>query len=169
MSESSSAWISSERSGVSRCAEPSMCELEGDAVLVELAELRQRHHLEAAGVGQDRPRPVGEGVQAAERRHPLGARPQHQVIGVAEDDVGAGRPHLIQVIAFTVPAVPTGMKAGVRTTPRGSVDRAGPRRAVGRVDAEGRRRGVIAPRLRIEQARIAIRIEPVAAARSHGA
>ena len=38
-------------------------------------------------------RPVHERVQAAKRRDALGARPQHQVIGVAEQDVGAGRAH----------------------------------------------------------------------------
>ena len=66
---------------------------ERDAALVELAQLRQRHHLEPARVGQDRVRPVHERVQAAQRRDALGARPQHQVIGVAEQDVGAGRAH----------------------------------------------------------------------------
>ena len=52
-------------------------------------------------------------------RDPLGAGAQHQVIGVAEQDVGAGGLHLLGVSALTVPAVPTGMKAGVRMSPRG--------------------------------------------------
>ena len=47
------------------------------------------HHLVAAAVGQDRPLPAHEPVQPAELRDPLRARTQHQMIGVAEDDVGA--------------------------------------------------------------------------------
>ena len=64
---------------------------EGDALLLDFAQGRKRHHLEAAGIGQDRMRPAHETVQPAERRDPLGRRPQHQVIGVGEHDVGAGR------------------------------------------------------------------------------
>ena len=45
--------------------------------------------------------------------------PKHQMIGVAEDDVGARRAHLSGFIALTVAAVPTGMNAGVRISPRG--------------------------------------------------
>jgi hypothetical protein len=40
------------------------------------------------------------------------------VVGVAEDDVGAGGAHVGGFIALTVAAVPTGMKAGVRISPR---------------------------------------------------
>ena len=40
--------------------------LEGDALLGDLPEFGQRHDLEAAGVGQDRPGPVHEAVQAAQ-------------------------------------------------------------------------------------------------------
>jgi len=66
---------------------------EGYRLLVDLAQFRERHDLETAGIGKDRVRPVHEPVQPAERRDPLGARPQHQVIGVAEHDVGAGGAH----------------------------------------------------------------------------
>ena len=55
-----------------RIGRPVDMRLEGDAGLVELAELRQRHHLEAAGIGQDRPRPVAE--RCAGRRAPRPAR-----------------------------------------------------------------------------------------------
>ena len=64
--------------------------LENDAPLVDAPELRQRHHLVAAGIGEDRLLPMHELVQAAELGDALGAGPQHQVIGVGEDDVGAG-------------------------------------------------------------------------------
>ena len=80
------------RSGVSETHRAVEMGAEHHAVLVELAQAGERHHLEAAGVGEDRMRPADESVQAAERRDPLRARPQHQVIGVAEHDVGAGAP-----------------------------------------------------------------------------
>jgi hypothetical protein len=59
-------------------------------MLLDPSQRRQRHHLEAAGIGEDRQRPVHEGVQAAEGRDALGAGPQHQMIGVAEHNLGAG-------------------------------------------------------------------------------
>ena len=70
--------------------------LEDHALLVELPQAGQRHHLKAAAVGQDRARPGHEGVQAAQPRDPLGARAQHQVIGVGEDHLGAGGRHLVR-------------------------------------------------------------------------
>jgi hypothetical protein len=74
---------------------------EGHALLlVDLPELRQRHDLETTGVGQDRAIPVHELVQTAERRDPLGARPQHQVIRIAEQDFRAGRAHLFGLQPF---------------------------------------------------------------------
>ena len=115
---SSRCWISTERAGVRRWLDAVEMRLEGHAVGVELAQLRQRHDLEAAGIRQDRSGPVHEAVQSAEPRDAFRAGPQHQVVGVAEHDARrrwrAPRP---TVIAFTVPAVPTGMKAGVGTSP----------------------------------------------------
>ncbi len=69
--------------------------LEGHPVLADLGDLGQRHHLEAAAVGQDRPLPAHQVMQAAQPLHPLGPGPEHQVIGVAEQDVGPGLAHLI--------------------------------------------------------------------------
>ena len=91
MSEPSRPWISIERSGVMRCVEPSICDWKVTPFSSILRRAGERHHLEAAGIGEDRMRPVHEVVQAAEPRDALGAGPQHQVIGVAEDDVGAER------------------------------------------------------------------------------
>ena len=68
---------------------------ERDALIAELAQLRQRHDLEPAGIGEDRVRPVHEAVQSAERRDPLGARTQHQVVGIAKDDIAACGPDLL--------------------------------------------------------------------------
>ena len=73
---------------------------EGDALLRDLAQRRQRHHLEAAGIGEDRIRPAHERVQPAERGDPLGGRPQHQVIGIAEQNLGAGGAHVVMMHAL---------------------------------------------------------------------
>ena len=86
-----------ERSGVSTWVEPSICDWKVTPVSSILRRLRQRHDLEAAGIGEDRIGPVHELVQPAELRHPLRAGPQHEVIGVAEHHVGAERLHLIGI------------------------------------------------------------------------
>ena len=83
------------RSGVSSTRGAVDMRLEGDAMLVDAPELRQRHDLVAAGIGEDRSVPMHELVQAAEPGDALGAGPQHQMIGVGEDDVGAGRAHVL--------------------------------------------------------------------------
>ncbi|MNT34611.1 hypothetical protein D3C72_1706050 [compost metagenome] len=70
---------------------------EGYALLGQLAELGQRHDLEAAAIGEDRPLPIHEVMQPAQACHPLGARPQHQVIGIAEQDICASLPHLVRI------------------------------------------------------------------------
>ena len=67
---------------------------ERDAALLDLAQVGERHDLEAPGVGQDGMRPAHELVQAAERRDPFRAGPQHQVIGVREHNVGARGAHV---------------------------------------------------------------------------
>jgi hypothetical protein len=70
--------------------------LEAHALFADLAQRRQGHHLKAAGVGQDRPLPIHEFVQAPQPRNALGAWPQHQVIGVAQQDIGAGLAHTLR-------------------------------------------------------------------------
>ena len=47
--------------------------LEAHPLLAHLPQVGEAHHLIAAAVGQDRPVPAHEGVQAAEPRDPLGA------------------------------------------------------------------------------------------------
>ena len=54
-----------------------------------MAQLGQAEHLEPAAVGQDRPLPTREAVQAAERGHRLVPGAQMQVVGVAEHDLRA--------------------------------------------------------------------------------
>ena len=55
----------------------------------ELSHLREREHLESAGVREDGPIPSHEPVEPAHGGDGLGARPQHEVVGVAEYHRGA--------------------------------------------------------------------------------
>ena len=94
MSEPSSRWISIDRSGVSSWREPSMCDWKvtpSSVTLRSLARLITWKPPESVRIGRcqfmNRCRPPSA-------RDPLGAGPQHQVVGVAEDDVGAGRAHV---------------------------------------------------------------------------
>jgi hypothetical protein len=89
MSEFSERWICIEISGDRNSLRTVDRRGELDALFRDLAHRAQRKHLEAAGVGQDRPIPAHEAVQAAELVHDLGARAQPQVEGVAEDDLRA--------------------------------------------------------------------------------
>ncbi len=74
---------------------------EGDALLVDAGDrVAQREDLEAAGVGQDRPVPAHERVQAAELRDQVGAGAEMQVVRVAEQDLRPGRAHLVGVQAL---------------------------------------------------------------------
>jgi hypothetical protein len=72
----------------------------GHALVLDLAQLRERHDLEATGIGQNGARPAHECVQPAERRDALGTRPQHEVIGIGKDNVSAGCTHRIRRQAF---------------------------------------------------------------------
>jgi hypothetical protein len=60
---------------------------ERDAVFSDLAQVAERKHLEAAGVGQDRLLPAHETVQAAVRADRFEARAQPEVKRIAEDDL----------------------------------------------------------------------------------
>ena len=60
-----------------------------DARIRDLAQRREAEDLIAAAVGEDRPVPAHEAVQAAELADELRARPQGQVVGVGEDDLCA--------------------------------------------------------------------------------
>ena len=71
--------------------------LELGSLLGDAADLGEAHDLEPARVGEDRPVPAHEPVQPAEAGDALRARAQHQVIGVGENDVGAGGLHLLGI------------------------------------------------------------------------
>ena len=63
---------------------------EAGAILVHGAFARKGKNLEAAGVGQHGPVPVHEAVDAAEFFKHRRTGPKKQVIGVGEEDAGAG-------------------------------------------------------------------------------
>jgi hypothetical protein len=60
--------------------------LEVNALLRHLASLCEAEHLEAAAVGQNRPRPTDEPMQPSETTDQLVAGAQQQMIGVGKDD-----------------------------------------------------------------------------------
>ena len=66
-----------------------------DALLGELAQLGQTPYLKPAGVSQDRTIPMHEIVQIAVGRDDVGARAQHEVEGVTQDDL---RAHVTQFV-----------------------------------------------------------------------
>ncbi len=70
---------------------------ESHTVFVKLAELRERHDLKAAGIGQNRTFPAAEFMQTTKTSNAFRTRTQHQMIGVAENDVGAQILHLIHI------------------------------------------------------------------------
>ncbi len=70
--------------------------LELDTFFADLAQGRQRHHLEATRIRQDGPLPVHEFVQPAQLRNALCARSQHEVIGVAQQNIGTGGTHALR-------------------------------------------------------------------------
>ena len=138
MSEPSRSWISIERSGVRIWRDPSMCDWKVTPFSSSLRSLRERHDLEAAGIGEDRIGPVHELVQPAERRDALGARAQHQMIDIAEHDVGAQRLHLLGVHRLDRRRRADRHEGGRADRPARHRDHAQPRGAVRFLDGEGK-------------------------------
>ena len=62
--------------------------LEGDAVIVDLAGLREREDLKAAGIGEHGRRPLHELMQTAHITDEFIAGPQIEVVGIAQDERG---------------------------------------------------------------------------------
>src|SRR6185295_13013542 len=60
--------------------------LEGDAAVIESAQAPQAPDLKPAAVGEDRPAPAGEGVEAAQALDHVDAGPQRQMVEVRELD-----------------------------------------------------------------------------------
>ena len=86
MSAPSASWTSIACSGVKRWIDPSRWLRNVTPSSSTTRRSPERHDLEAARVGQDRPVPGHEPVQAAEPLDPLVARPQVEVVRVGQDD-----------------------------------------------------------------------------------
>ncbi len=110
--------------------------LKGDAVLIELTQLGQRHDLETAGIRQDRKGPSHEVVQAAKPRDALGARAQHQMINIAEQNIGARRAHIFNEHRFHCRRCPDRHESGRADDAARRIDLAPARGPVGRPDHE---------------------------------
>ena len=90
-------WISIERSGDSMCREPSRCDWNAapsSVIFLILPRLMTWKPPESVRIGPSQRMNL---CRPPSLRDALGARPQHQMIGVAEDDVGAGVAHLLRV------------------------------------------------------------------------
>ena len=68
---------------------------EGDPLLGDVAELRERKDLKPAAVGEDGPVPVEEAVQAAELIDQILARPDVQMVGVGKLHLTADFPQIV--------------------------------------------------------------------------
>ena len=90
MSESSVRWMRIDSSGDRNTREPSTGEAKLTPSSLILRRSRQREHLKAAGIGEDRFVPADEAVQAAELADHVEAGAQEQMERVAEDDFRAG-------------------------------------------------------------------------------
>ena len=66
-----------------------------NALFGNLAELGQTEYLESTAVSQDRPIPAGEFVQPPQIGHQFVARPQMQMIGVAEHNLRSNLPQVM--------------------------------------------------------------------------
>ena len=87
MSEPSLRWIDAASSGVKSLRVAVVDRAERDAVVVDARDrVAQREDLVAAGVGEDRPVPAHERVQAAELGDHVLAGTEMEVVRVAEQD-----------------------------------------------------------------------------------
>ncbi len=70
--------------------------LEGGPFFAQFTQVSKAKDLKAAAIGQYRPVPVHKRVQSAERSNQFRARPQHQVIGIGENDLRACRAQFLR-------------------------------------------------------------------------
>ena len=129
-----------------------MCERKTACSSVTSLIRGQAEELEAAAVGQDRPVPAHEAVQAAQVADHLLAGPQGQVIGVGQHHLGPGLAELVDFQPFDAGLGGHGHEGGQIDRAVGRRERAPPRgRArIAMLDAEGERgicHGIYSPRI----------------------
>ena len=132
----SSSWMRIASSGVNTCREPSYTELNSTPSSRMSARALEAEDLEASGVGEDRPVPLHEPVEAAVRGDDLGARAEVQVIGVAEDDLRAELPQLARLDGLDRRLGADGHEAGRLDHPVGRHETSGASGSVARLDRE---------------------------------
>jgi hypothetical protein len=104
--------------------------LKGDTAVVDLPYGRQRHNLEAPGIGQNWTWPVHEAVEASVSRYAVGAGAQHEVIGVSEDALTSGYPNRVGGHSLNRPGGADRHEGGGLKRPMSGVQNAGARRSV---------------------------------------
>jgi hypothetical protein len=72
----------------------------GHAVVVDLTPMGKGENLKTTAIGQQRIGPTHKGVRSAQLSDQLRSRTQHQVVGVGQNDPGAGRSDLIRCLRF---------------------------------------------------------------------
>ena len=110
--------------------------LEGHPALGNFAQRRQRHYLKPARIGENRFIPAHELMQSTKPRNPLGTGAQHQVIGIAEQNIRARRRHLFGQHAFHRRRRAHGHKRGCADSAMRGVDHPGAGMLVGRMDSK---------------------------------
>ena len=168
MSDPRRRWTSIDRSGVSSCREPSICDWKTTPRSLSfrsLARLITWKPPESVRIGCG---PVHEPVQAAERGDPLRSGRQHQMVGVAEHDIVAERPHRVRRHGLHRRGGADGHEGRRANDAARSRDGAKARSPVGRVHGEGElgahvfSPGAFADGAAEQQAGVAIRIKAIA-------
>ena len=67
--------------------------LEHYSLFRNLTQLRKRHHLKPAGISEYRPLPVHEFMQAAHFSDNFRTGTQHQMVGIAQDNIRSRSAH----------------------------------------------------------------------------
>jgi hypothetical protein len=123
------------RSGVSWWSEPSRCE-RNSAPAAVAREVIEAEDLEAAAVGEDRVLPPHEVVWPSEGRHQVRPRPEHQMIGVGQDHLGAQTLHFLGRQRLYGGLRPHRHEGRGLHRPMGGLQDAGAGGAIARQDAE---------------------------------
>jgi hypothetical protein len=113
--------------------------LEGDPVVVDLVDPGEREDLEAAGVGEDRPAPAHEAVEAADLAQHVEPGAEVEVVGVAEHDLHAGPRELLRVEGLHGAERPDRHEAGGVEPATGEREEAGPGPPIRPLEAEAHR------------------------------
>jgi len=112
--------------------------LERCPLLRDLANLRKGHHLEPTAIGKYRSIPSDEFMQATELCHLFRSWPQHQMVGIAQNDIGARLLHLIEVKPFHRADGSYRHEGGGANVTMQRMDRSQPRRAIRLVKRKGK-------------------------------